>query len=319
MCILDPPLASDRNFESSTRILDKIWKVENEFHLNNVVFFYRRFLGARLGFDTPALNALQIAIIESIENALIHSENNSCFVMAQLHRKRDYFSICVSDMGIGIQKSLEDGGYKFESEPEYLAASIKKGVTSKHKANYGGNGLYALSRLAKINAGQFCLWSGESSIVVDGKKDNDRIYEFLPKLKFFKPGNHVDFQIPLSRSITADYDELEFLNEEQDKPYIPFEGLNRIKISELEYGYCTRSAGDRAYTTAIKSLKVPTTVGIVIDFDGIPICSASFLDSFIGILFKTIGENEFNDRIMIVNDTYEIRKTIYAVTKKTNR
>ncbi|MFH0785555.1 MAG: DUF4325 domain-containing protein [Pseudomonadota bacterium] len=316
MCILDPPIASDKNFNNTSRILDKIWKIENEYHLKNAVFYLRRFLGGRLGFDTPMLNALELAIIEAIENSLIHSETKCCFVMGQIHRKSDYFSLCVSDAGIGIRQSLEGGEYMYESEPEYLAASIKKGVTSKHKENYGGNGLYCLSRLAKINQGHFTLWSGESSIVVDGKTNDDRVYEHLPKIKLIQPSSHVDFQIPLNAEISADYDEVEYAGEQDDQSIQQDAGFNNLKIAELEHGYCTRSAGATALNTVSRFLDFPTIIGVVIDFEGIPVCSASFIDSFIGMLFKKIGEQEFNDRIRIRNATYEIRKTVYSVTNE---
>lgn len=313
--ISNPVPASTANLESSTRILDRIWTVENEFHLNNTVQFFRRFLGGRLGFGCDVLDILEIAIIESLENALIHSGEGKCYFMGQIHKSKNYFTLCVSDSGIGVRKSLLDGGLSYEREPDALAASIKKGITSKHNFNMGGNGLYCLSRLSKVNRGHFCLWSGTSSIVVDGKNMSDRHYEHLPHLKYMDACSHIDFQVPLSGNLTADYDEVIVDDSIIDDSNTDIDGFHTIKIIELEGGYCTRHAGDKALDLVKRFLEFPTVLGVALDFDGIHICSMSFLDSFLGYLHKMIGSNEFNERIKIINATMGIRKNIYRLTK----
>lgn len=315
LCLLNPPKASSENFETSTRILDKIWKIENEFHLNNTVKFLRRFFSQKLNFNEQLLNVLELAIIESIENSLIHSETGSCCFMGQIHRKQNYFTLCVSDSGVGIRKSMELGGLDYDSEAESLASAIKKGVTSKHTENLGGNGLYCLSRLAKINKGHFCLWSGTSSIIVDGKNSNDKVLEYLPKIKFLDQCAHLDFQIPLNEKVTSDYDETPAEDSEINKYSSNTIGFSELKISELEAGYCTRYAGLKAREIVQRFLDFPTVVGVKLDFDGIPICSMSFLDSFLGILCKNIGIKNFNERVCISNSTQEIRKAVYRVTQ----
>ncbi len=314
-CVLNPPVASSKNFSESKRILDKVWRIENEFHLNNTVEFLRIFFRGRLGLNEDAVNVLELAIIEGIENSLIHSNTGRCFFMGQLHRKQNYFTLCMSDSGIGIQKSLADGGLVFSKEPESLASAIKKGTTSKHFENRGGNGLYCLSRLAKINRGHFCLWSGASSIVVDGKTDNDRVLEYLPSIRFLDRCTHLDFQIPLSADVSADYDESPSEGFESMVITADANGFNTLVVSELEAGYCTRHAGQKAQEIVGRLLEFPTVVGVMIDFAGISICSMSFLDSFLGVLCKRIGIKEFNERIRIKNATQEIRKSVFRVTK----
>lgn len=315
MGLVDPLSGSKQNFESSSRLLDKIWRIENEFHLRNAAFYMHRFLGDKVGFDTELLKVLHLAIVEALENALIHSEAGCCFFMGQIHSKRDYFSLCISDGGMGVRESLRRGGYVYSNELECLAASIKKGVTSKHHENRGGNGLYCLSRLAKINKGQFGLWSGTSSIVVDGKQHNDRTYEYLPSIDLLAPSTHVDFQIPLTHNVTADYDELPYDEAEMSAIVSSDDGFRVLFIADLEAGYCTRHAGSVARDIAKRFLDDPGTAGLTLDFRGIPICSASYLDSFVGVLAKQMGSEEFRSRFRIHNATIEIRKAIFSTIR----
>jgi anti-sigma regulatory factor (Ser/Thr protein kinase) len=313
MCILDPPLASSPNMDESHRILDKVWRVVNLFHLDNIVSFMRRYLGAKLSFANPVVDSVEIALIEAIENALLHAGSDGCYVMAQIHEKQQYFSVCVSDSGIGVPRSLASGGYRYRDDTEALLASLKRGVTSKHKENRGGNGLYAISRLAKINRGHFGLWSGSNAVVVDGKAHGDRTYQFLPHLDQLRPGTHVDFQIPLVGPITTDYHEVTDDMMTINLADAPPDGFKNIEVITMPEGYHSRYAGAVAREIAGRFLADSAVQGLVIDFSQIPICSLSFLDSFLGILSKTLGKDAYEKKILVRGTTTEMRRAIASV------
>lgn len=313
MCIIDPPIASSPNMDESHRILDKVWRVTNLFHLDNIVTFMRRYLGAKLSFTSPVIDSIEIALIEAIENALIHAGSDGCYVMAQIHERQQYFSVCISDSGIGVPNSLSRGGYSYRDDTEALLSSLKRGVTSKHTENMGGNGLYAMSRLAKINRGHFGLWSGSTAVVVDGKSHGDRTYQFLPHLDLLRPGTHVDFQIPLTGPITTDIHEVT-----EDMMTIPVavatpEGFKTLEVFGIPEGYHSRYAGAVAREIAERFLTDSTVSGLVIDFSQVPICSLSFLDSFLGILSKALGKATFLDKIRVRNATTEMLRAIASV------
>lgn len=315
MCLVSTPTASSPNMDESQRILDKVWCISNYYHLDNIVSFMRRYLGSKLSFTNPALNVIEIALIEAIENALIHAGTDGCYVMAQTHERQGYFSVCVSDTGIGVVESLRSAGLRYDNDLAALHSSLHRGITSKHNENRGGNGLYALSRMARINRGHFGLWSGTSSVVVDGKSDEIREYQYLPDFELVGESTHVHFQIPLVGDISDDYHEVT-----DDMIAIPVEdsppqGFRVLEIAKMPDGYHSRHAGGVSRDITKKILSESAVEGVVLDFSGVPICSLSFLDGFLGILSKEIGIDAFREKVRIRSATHETERAVASVIK----
>lgn len=249
--------------------------------------------------EEGVLAGLIWCINEVMDNVLVHSKENTGYVMAQYHKKKKVLAICVYDCGIGIFESLSSGKHKPATEVDALTMAIQEGVGD---GKGQGNGLYGLYQIVNENGGKLTITSGKSSIMLrDGllRKFNNGLL-----VADGHAGTIVDFQLDLSKKIDIQ-SALKTLN--------GFDGFD-IRIDDmwqdddwLKYdvyencsGTGTRLAGEELRNDVlniIRKMKAP----MVLDFASVKACSSSFIDEFIAKLMVEMGPLEFNKTFKIIN------------------
>ena len=86
--------------------------------------------------EEGVLAGLIWCINEVMDNVLVHSKENTGYVMAQYHKKKKVLAICVYDCGIGIFESLSSGKHKPATEVDALTMAIQEGVKSQRSYSH---------------------------------------------------------------------------------------------------------------------------------------------------------------------------------------
>jgi hypothetical protein len=79
---------------------------------------------------------LEYGNAELVDNARVHSQADKCFVLGQNYKKSNFIELCITDNGIGIEKSLGDS----------IEEALKQGVKGINSPGCG-NGLYTTSQM----------------------------------------------------------------------------------------------------------------------------------------------------------------------------
>ena len=79
---------------------------------------------------------LEYGNAELVDNARVHSQADKCFVLGQNYKNRNFIELCITDNGIGIEKSLGDS----------IEEALKQGVKGINSPGCG-NGLYTTSQM----------------------------------------------------------------------------------------------------------------------------------------------------------------------------
>lgn len=249
--------------------------------------------------EDGVLSGLIWCINEVMDNVLVHSKENTGYIMAQYHKKKKILAICVCDCGVGIFESLSTGKHKPASEIDALTMAVQEGVGD---GKGQGNGLYGLYQIVNENGGKLTITSGKSSIMLKNgsleKFDNGVV------IADGHAGTIVDFQLDLSKKIDIQ-SALKSLN--------GFDGFD-IRIDDmwqdddwLKYdvyencsGTGTRIAGEELRNDVLnilRKMKAP----MILDFSSVRACSSSFVDEFVAKLMVEMGPLEFNKTIKIIN------------------
>jgi len=237
---------------------------------------------------------MEWAVNEIIDNIMIHSQTvTPGVVCAQYYPSKKSLQIAITDMGIGIKKALESYSI-FNSHSDAIQNALMRGVT-RDKSVGQGNWLAGAKEIVKKNGGRFFIWSGNGSYFLD----NERIY--TRENPSFIKGTHIS--LDLKTDIPVDLRET-FIGE-SDWSYI---NASAEKISEgggIKIKDECISTGNRPPAERLrkKLLNIMPDVEeqIILDFEGIRICSSSFLDELFGRLIKEIGEQSFNKSFTVLN------------------
>lgn len=107
--------------------------------------------------------SLHLSLNELMTNTFDHSQTQmGCFVCAQAYKERGNVSICLTDFGRGILKSLSSSpkyGH-LNNSIEAIELAIKEGVSSRIN-RAAGLGLTHIHRFLKVNEGQIHIISGD--------------------------------------------------------------------------------------------------------------------------------------------------------------
>ncbi len=249
--------------------------------------------------EQGVLDGLIWCINEVMDNVLVHSKEDSGYIMAQYHRKKKVLAICVCDCGIGIFKSLSESKHKPATEIDALTLAIQEGIGD---GKGQGNGLYGLYQIVNENGGKLSITSGKSSIMLK----NGILEKF--KTGVSVGNNHngtiVDFQLNLSKEIDIqsalksidgfDGFDIRIDNMLQDDDWL------RYDVYQHSYGTGTRLAGAELRNDVLNIMRKAKSP-IVLDFANVQACSSSFIDEFVAKLITEIGILKFNESVKIVN------------------
>ena len=251
--------------------------------------------------EDGVIKSLIWCINEVMDNVLVHSGENTGYIMAQYHRKKNRLVFCVCDCGIGIFKSLFDSKHKPASEIDALTMAIQEGVGD---GKGQGNGLYGLYQIVNENNGKLTISSGKSAIMLSNK--GLQKFDNGAKVSKANPGTIVDFQLDISKKIDIQsalwkingfdgFDiRIDNMWDSKDNNWL------RYNVYENCSGTGTRIAGRELRNDIINTIK-RIEAPIILDFEGVKTCSSSFIDEFLCKLFSELGVIEFNKLIKIEN------------------
>jgi hypothetical protein len=160
--VRNPILATPANLNEPGSRLDTVWAYTEDtvVGLTNCVI---EELSERIEFGEGALHSLNWCLFEVLDNVFQHSECDTGFFMAQIHRFQKHLSLCVADAGIGVHRSFYKGGkYRPPTAFDALTLSVREGVSST--GDKRGNGLFGLKGLIEASGGQLNMWSGRGAL-----------------------------------------------------------------------------------------------------------------------------------------------------------
>jgi hypothetical protein len=132
-------------------------------------------------YDHPNMglwDASYYLITELANNVRQHSQRNG-FISAQATQKDGFIRIALADSGIGIKRSLADGGYPWahtETDAECITRALTARVSSKGQPANEGVGLTLSSRVVHLMGGRMLIASG-NGIITTNDEGNCSILE----------------------------------------------------------------------------------------------------------------------------------------------
>lgn len=237
------------------------------------------------------LPAFEWAINEIVDNIFIHSQSKSPGVVcAQLFPQLNRLNIAICDSGIGLRGSL-GSSLDIISDVQAIEKALERGVT--RDSNIGqGNGMAGSLEIISQNKGSICVSSGSAQYGMTDGRDNG--YSEADRLD----GTCVSLSFNLDNPVAL------------DSIWIASAGWSYIDAEAervAEYGISIKEScnhtGSRPPATRLRrkiiSLLPDVEGAIKLDFKGVASVSSSFLDELLGRLNAELGNETFNQRIVV--------------------
>lgn len=240
------------------------------------------------------LPALEWAVNEMVDNIGLHADAAvPGAVCAQYYASRQQLEIGICDVGQGILNSLRQS-HLLADHQEALRKALERGVT-RSTATGMGNGLAGAHIISRTNLGHFELWSGDALYSLQG--DRTRRIPFVP-------GTGVFFS--LNTDVPVRLDQLWI--GERGYGYLASEGeriadAGGLLVADECVNVGTREPAKELHRRvhAILSVQDAADGPLLLDFAGVTNPSNSFLDQLLGRLAEEIGEDDFRQRVRVVN------------------
>jgi len=237
------------------------------------------------------LPAFEWAINEIVDNIFIHSQTKRPGVVcAQLLPQLNRLNIAICDSGIGLRGSL-GSTLDLTSDIQAIEQALQRGVTRDKNVGQG-NGMAGSLEIINKNKGSISVSSGSAEYrMTDG---NDRGFSESSNLD----GTCVSLSFNLDNPVAL------------DSIWIGAAGWSYIDAEAervSEYGISIKETcnhtGSRPPATRLRrkiiSLLPDIDGAIKLDFSGVTSVSSSFLDELLGRLNAELGNEEFNQRIVV--------------------
>lgn len=298
MRLRNPLEASRNNLDDLSEPLSRIWVYFDHHQASALTTAFMDCIRRKVECKEGVLEALEWCLMEVLDNVTQHSRSGAGFAMLQLHASSKRLAVCVSDTGIGVQRSLASSAkYKPATSFDALTLAVREGVTRDDRSNQG-NGLFGLVKILEQNGGRLNLTSGRGRMLLEGDR-----FSGANDQEFVGADNHgttVDFQLqidkPVSLGDALNYSPTNMFLESLESD----DGEHVISIRNQAGGSGSRKAA-RELKTLIVNVLNDGAPHVVLDFEGQAVVSSSFADEVIGKMFAEMGFNVFNRRIKLVN------------------
>ena len=245
----------------------------------------------------PFLPALEWAVSEITDNILIHSESETPGVVCAQYFDKDHrLGLAIVDCGRGLKASLEES-MKVWSHGDAISKAIQRGVTRDPEIGMG-NGLAGTMEIARVNGGDFQIWSGNVTLQVKAGIDKGFIEHG------FVPGTGIYLSLDTRRPVNLAETFIE--GDANTSSYIIAQveaGGIRV-VDEVEHTGSRRPATH--LRRKIQSLLADSDAPLTLDFSGIHRASSSFLDELLGRLVKEMGVSQFQNRVKVINASSQL-------------
>ncbi len=293
-----------------TDCLDRIWMFSNSDQVHTLVNGLLANIRTAIECEPGVIDACTWGLNEIMDNVIQHSESDCGFIMAAVHKKTKYISICIFDYGIGIYKSLKNSGnHKPKSAPDAISLAVQEGVT-RDKSVGQGNGMWGLYNIVNLNTGIMTIISGKGGLGLN--KGDMKTFKQIQMLSNEQQATTVSFNLNLSKNISIkdalgghELVDMYIENMEDEHERVIF------KIADASSGTGTRQSGLKLKNEVInlyKKAKKP----VLIDFAEIGIISSSFADEFIGKMVIDLGFFQFQQIFTLIN----MNSTIQTIVQR---
>jgi anti-anti-sigma regulatory factor/anti-sigma regulatory factor (Ser/Thr protein kinase) len=296
--VRNPLLATQENLREPGSRLDIVWAYTQDtaVDLTNAVI---EELAQRIVFGEGVLPALNWCLFEILDNVFQHSESETGFFMAQLHKVNQRLLLCVADSGIGVHRSFYKGGkYRPPTPFDALTLAVRQGVSST--GDKRGNGLYGLKGVIEHNGGKLDIVSGRGLLQIspsgiDGRNSGaDFIIDADHHCTVLDFSLDVSKPVDLGEVLGAPEPDMRLESIESD------DGRYVVPIIDHAQGTGTRPAAERLRNYLVNYLNEGAP-SLILDFAGVPMVSSSFADETIGKLAEEFGVVGFSQRFRLVN------------------
>ena len=245
------------------------------------------------------LPAMEWCICEVIDNVRVHSQTATPgAVCAQYYPKLHQLDVAIVDQGRGIKDSLSER-LDLNSDAEAIGRALERGMTRNPEIGQG-NGLAGTIEIVIQNGGCLSIWSGGG--VFEFRRSGDGKFKQIEKF----PGTGVYLSLDTSNPVNLG----DTFIGDSGWSYISYiagqaEESGGLKIKDE----CRHTRGRetaRPFRRKIESMLPEMEGTLVLDFSGIQSATSSYLDELLGRLAEQIGEQEFRERVRLVNVPEEI-------------
>lgn len=282
-------------------VTNQVWEYRDPAEANTLTTAFTTAVEDHVECGRGFIDTLTWCLYEVLDNVFQHSQAASGFVMMQLHTQSRRCVIAVSDTGIGVQKSFEDGGSHRPSDAyEALKLAVSERVTSKSKNM--GNGLFGLIRVVGINGGEMSIRSGSGHL-----EYSDRVLRGGNELgtpvidAALHQGTTVDWQLNMGRALSLG----EALRSGRPAP-ARLEAFEDewsqvvLSVRDFEMAIGSRTGAQAVRNRLVNAIEDADGV-VILDFEGINVVSSSFADEVLGKLVLARGRKYFDDHVRLAN------------------
>ena len=253
------------------------------------------------------LVAVEWAVNEIADNVLVHAGDVAGWLQVIGVPGQATVEIVVADRGAGILETMKEAFVDLADDAAALQKAIEPGAT-RNPAIGQGNGLAGSVRIAQAAKGWVNIFSGDANLRLfpDGE------FKTLSSSRY--RGTVVAITLPTNQPV----DTAEVLWGIEpvsmfENSHLSSNGL-RFKLREEAAAFGNRATGVELATKLRNLLTQFPEEPVLIDFDGIDMTSASFLDEFLAKMVLAEGEATFNSRFHLLNMSDFVRSTANAVT-----
>lgn len=274
-------------------------------HLNASITAAIDVLSTTSEYPRGVLNALEFALTEVTDNVLVHSGARG-WLQVIARPNQGTVDLVVADCGAGIPTTLRHRYPQVASDADLLQIATERGTT--RDASVGqGNGLAGCLRISEALSG----WMNIASRSAHLMRGDDGVFRLSPLLNF--PGSIVSLTLRTSEPINLT-DALWGYT-----PPSSFE-ISHVTQSGILFVLENEKAiyGNRA-TGADLALRLKNMINenpaesVMVDFAGIEVMSASFLDEFIAKLATRVGLATFFSKVQLINKSPFVERTLNEV------
>jgi hypothetical protein len=259
-------------------------------------------------FPEGVLRGIKWAVDEVTDNVLVHSGGARGWLQVVSRPKRNEVHLVVADCGHGIVETIRQGYPELGSDSDALRHAVVRGTTRDKKVGQG-NGLAGSLRIASALSGYVNIMSGNACLRQNprGELEVHRIQRF--------PGTLATLTV--SSAAEIDVSEALWGVEDGDayQPARPFEysHIERdgivFRILDESTGFGNRASGEALVNKLRNIANGSPEEPVVIDFDGVDLATASFLDEFLAKLIRREGVTAFFSRYSLRNMNELVRRT----------
>lgn len=279
-------------------------------------------------YETGVLEGIEWALNEVADNVLIHAGGVPGWLQLAEQPKKGLIEIVVVDCGQGICSSLHQRFPDLADDREAIQKAVEKGVTRDPEVGQG-NGLAGTLRIAIAASGWVNLYSGRGLLryMPAARVPQDRGLGrppsraaqnlFLEQVPHFQ-GTVVTLTIPTTRRLDVasalwgyrpmSTFELDYLDDAGEE--IVF------RVADEATGFGNRHSAKPLRQQLHNMMNLYPDKRVVVDFDGVNLASASFLDEFIARLAKEVGVASFFQRVSLSRTNDLVRRTMDAVLEQ---